>query len=148
MLLPVMLLAAAIAHPNSQPSQLLPIKQANPAIAREQAAIRVIQSLNRAQQAFYVEYGRFAPDLLSTRTGWPASSESYYYQVMGTDRLSVQSAVPRAANLRSIVGAVMPDAQRNPVAIVCRSFAAGSPARPPIAQNGRLTCAAGTEPVR
>lgn len=134
--------AAAMALPNSL---MLPLKQANPAITREQAAIRVIQSLNRAQQASYVEYGRFAFDLSSTRTGLPERSEGYAYHVMGTDFMSVQSAAPLAANLRSIVGAVMPDAQRNPVAIICRALTAGSPARPPIAQNGRLTCAAGTE---
>lgn len=146
MFIPIQIAAViAIAHSSPEP---LPLKQANSVAAREAAAIHVIQSLNRAQQAFYVEHRRFAPDLRSTLTGWPASSESYRYQVRGTNRIGIQLAEPRAMNLRSVSGAVMPDAQGRPITIVCRSLASGPPARAPIAQNGRLTCAAGTEPVR
>jgi stage V sporulation protein SpoVS len=130
----------------------LPNKQFTPTLrereAYEKRAIQFTQALNQAQQAFYIKNGYFAPTQRILGTDIPVRTHFYRYDSIGSHPMAVQLAVSESSWLRSVSGGVMPDDQGNWVMIVCLALSPGPQARPPIAQNGRLTCAAGTEPVR
>jgi len=81
--------------------------------ARQSEAKTYVGSANRAQQAYYLEKQRFAPDLSSLAIGIAQTTENYFYgtvgsarNVTGTDANAFSRSVPLEPSLKAYVGAV------------------------------------------
>ncbi|MBD2189805.1 type IV pilin-like G/H family protein [Pseudanabaena mucicola] len=81
--------------------------------ARQSEAKTYVGSANRAQQAYYLEKQRFAPDLSSLAIGVAAQTENYDYAtsgssrgVSGTNAHALSSSTPREPSVKAYAGAV------------------------------------------
>jgi type IV pilus assembly protein PilA len=81
--------------------------------ARQSEAKTYVGSANRAQQAYYLEKQRFAPDLSSLAIGVASTTANYSYSttgssrgITGTNANAFSSAVPAEPSLKAYVGAV------------------------------------------
>ena len=81
--------------------------------ARQSEAKTYVGSANRAQQAYYLEKQRFAPDLLALSIGVAPQTENYDYSTTGASRGTTgtnanaySGAVPREPSIKAYVGAV------------------------------------------
>jgi type IV pilus assembly protein PilA len=117
--------------------------------AREAEGIASVGTLNKAQQAFYLQNGRFAADMTELNAGIPATTTNYTYSTTSTAAgttsraLSTASLLP-GSSLRGYVGLVQlsvnsTTGEASSDAILCESAAGATPVDPPNAQN----CGAG-----
>jgi hypothetical protein len=66
-----------------------------------------IGSLNRVQQAFYLERRRFASSFLELMSGFPSETENYSYKINLVDGFRVQTtATPKKEGLPTYIGGV------------------------------------------
>ena len=81
--------------------------------ARQSEAKTYVGSANRAQQAYYLEKQRFAPDLENLSIGVAATTENYTYETTGATRgttgtaaHALSSSTPREPSVKAYAGAV------------------------------------------
>ena len=115
-----------------------------------------IGALNRAQQAYYLEYQEFTTDLAQLGVGLKTETVNYRYSIGGTKQAVFNYGVSRKKTLKSYVGGVfvVPATTLNPnadhkemltVAIICEALHPGTtqPAAPTL-EKGKVTCGEGT----
>jgi type IV pilus assembly protein PilA len=94
--------------------------------ARQSEGSTYVGTLNRSQQAYYVENAKFAADLKTLKAGVPAETDSFKYGtgLQGAD--AVSTAETQADALKSFKGQVRlnPDSQQAD-AILCITEVAG-----------------------
>ncbi|MEL6385164.1 MAG: type IV pilin-like G/H family protein [Cyanobacteria bacterium J06626_18] len=119
--------------------------------ARETEAMTNLGAMNRGQQAYYLEYGEFAPSLEALDLGI-ISEGSYTYEVVPQSDPTVvvyMTATPTEAEIAAMSSAVfmLDDSEFNPITIICRgnTFATMPPALPSLdAANGVAYCSEGS----
>jgi len=74
--------------------------------ARQSEGSTYVGSLNRAQQAFYVENGKFAADLATLNAGIKEKTDNFEYKTVGTDTEATSTAEKQQASLKSFKGVV------------------------------------------
>jgi type IV pilus assembly protein PilA len=97
--------------------------------ARQSEGSTYVGTLNRSQQAYYVENAKFAPDLATLKAGVPVETDSFKYTSTGTANEATNLADTKADALKSFKGQV----KLNPVsqqadAILCITETAGQTA--------------------
>jgi type IV pilus assembly protein PilA len=86
-------------------------------------------TINRAQQAFYLEYQKFAADMSELQVGVKSQTENYFYSVVTDSGLGLGYAFPYKTALKSYYGAVgtvegdSATKEALTVAIACESLA-------------------------
>ena len=146
LVLPVFVgILAAIALPSF-------LNQANR--AKEAEATTYLGTMNRGQQAHYVEYGEFTPSLDVLDLGIPSESDFYRYQVIpDTDLTSTiyMIATPKEEGLAAMASAVFVIGEgglADSTTILCRSSTLGATS-PPLPEfdstSGVAYCPEGSE---
>jgi type II secretory pathway pseudopilin PulG len=115
-----------------------------------------IGSMNRAQQAYYLDEQKFSGNIPDLGLGIKTETEGYTYSTQITDNAAFNYGISRKDNVRSYVGGVFvvpatdvdADAasdEMTTIAILCEADTPGSikPASP-IYQKGELACGQGT----
>lgn len=86
--------------------------------ARQSEGSTYVGSLNRAQQAYYVEQGKFAADLKTLNAGIKEKTDNFEYKTVGTDTEATSTADKLQASLKSFKGVVKLEDQQAK-AILC-----------------------------
>lgn len=115
-----------------------------------------IGAINRAQQAYYLEYQDFSTDLARLGVGIQIETTNYHYSIGKTKNAVFDYAVSHQKRLKSYVGAVFavlattlnPKAEKKEmltVELACEALRPGTtqPAAPTL-QRGKVTCPEGT----
>lgn len=139
---------AAISYPSL-------LSQANK--AKQSESKQYTGTLNRSQQAYYLERNQFASDLTSLANPVPESTENYDYtfSTVGTESTNVISyGTSKAVALKSYAGMVAisivtEGSDATTTAVLCESNTPGAekspdPAPPADGSNEQPTCAAGS----
>lgn len=74
--------------------------------ARQSEGSTYVGTLNRSQQAFYVENARFAKDMTELKAGVPTDTDSFKYSSTGDTGQATNLADTKAAALKSFKGQV------------------------------------------
>lgn len=121
--------------------------------ARESEARTYIGSMNRVQQAYFLEKNRFgtSAELQLSQAGLPAETRNYRFQVrLSGDRQSAQNvAIPTRDGLRSYVGLVTTRSEKGEVITITALCVSQQPTRqvPPFSKprlvNKQLQCPTG-----
>lgn len=103
--------------------------------ARQSEGQTYTGTMNRTQQAYYVENAGFAADLATLKAGVPATTDSYGYATVGADT-AVSTATSAAAELKGFEGTIQinPDTQQAE-AKLCVTNAAGKGLGPGAAKS-------------
>jgi hypothetical protein len=110
-------------------------------------------SINRSQQAFFLENSRFASTLEDLQWYEIESGVAYDYSVQGNDRFAIQYGISRRDDLKSYVGAVTLNrvgGEYTTTSILCENLQLGPfrPAAPSVlGENQPPVCAPGTKLV-
>ncbi len=125
--------------------------------AKQAEAKNNIVALNRAQQAYFLEYQKFTTDMAELGVSIKNPSINYSYSIRATKNAVFNYAISRKGNNKSYVGAVfaVPATNLDPkadkkemitVAIACEAIRLGTtqPAAPTL-QKGIPTCSEGTK---
>lgn len=119
--------------------------------ARESEAKTYVGSMNRAQQAFYLENNSFSDEMESLGLGIATETEYYKYDIsLSEDDVTIMTATALDKNLSSFTGAVFvipnDDGYASTEAIMCQSEKASkqAPATPTVSASGDLSCALGS----
>jgi hypothetical protein len=119
--------------------------------AQQSEAKTYIGSINRGQQAFYLENSRFAPTLVDLGIGIPETSEKYQYTISVTEKdMTVATATARQGGLKSITGAVflteVEGVGETTVSVVCLSNSSTQtpPTVPTLSSAGKPQCPSGS----
>ena len=122
--------------------------------AKQSEAKQYVGSMNRAQQANFVEKGALSNSLNDLGLGIKTQTINYNYSISATKNAAFSYAVSRRNNILSYVGAVflLPVSPANndktTVAILCQANSPENTQPPnPILENGVLVCAAGSSEV-
>lgn len=86
--------------------------------ARQSEGSTYVGSLNRAQQAYYVEQGKFAADLKTLNAGIKEKTDNFEYKTVGTNTEATSTADKLQASLKSFKGVVKLEDQQAK-AILC-----------------------------
>ena len=76
--------------------------------ARQSEGQTYTSTMNRTQQAYYVENAGFAADLATLKAGVPDETDSYTYATGGNDT-AVSTATSKAAELKGFEGTIQID---------------------------------------
>ena len=115
-----------------------------------------VGSMNRAQQAYYIEFSRFAKDLKSLQMGVPAETDHYSYRVVPQKNAKSVMMIAKAKRegLRSYTGAVFAVKQGKTeitIAQICETTTPSQtpPVMPSFPKNSQepIQCAAGSRPM-
>ncbi|MEG4579634.1 type IV pilin-like G/H family protein [Microcoleus sp. MON1_C5] len=118
-------------------------------------AKQYVSSMNKGQQAIYVEEGAFSNSVNALRLGIKTQTTNYNYSTISTKNAAFSYGVARSNNLTSYVGAVFlvpvskaANKELTTVSILCAANSPGN-TQPsaPILQNGNPVCAAGSSDV-
>ncbi|WP_416667859.1 type IV pilin-like G/H family protein [Egbenema bharatensis] len=104
-----------------------------------------IASINRAQQAYHIENGRFSPTIAGLDVGRDEETEHYTFSIVleGTNK-AIVTAIAQQADLKSYTGAVAV-INRLTRSIVCESDSPSQTApASPIVNGDELQCASGS----
>jgi serine/threonine protein kinase len=121
--------------------------------AKQSEAKQYIGSMNRAQQAYFLEEGNFTDNIGELRLGISTETTNYTYSSYATLLSSINYSVSRESHLKSYVGGVFlgsveATGELTTLAILCETKDKGTNRPPaPIVEEGRLQCAPGTESV-
>ena len=113
-----------------------------------------VGSMNRAQQAFYLENSRFATRFRDLGLGPRDTTTGFQYSIESSTEHSFQYAIARDNSLTSYVGAVIigtaSNGEMTTLAILCENDRPGilRPPAPIITPRVGMTCAPGTTPVQ
>lgn len=86
--------------------------------ARQSEGSTYVGSLNRAQQAYYVEQGKFAADLKTLNAGIKEKTDNFEYKTEGDATKATSTAEKQQASLKSFKGVVTLEDQQAK-AILC-----------------------------
>lgn len=100
------------------------LNQSNRAKAAE--ATSYLGSINRAQQAYRLEQGRFATTLAELQIGIPAETNNYNYSILTSDGVSNAIAAPKDSAVEGFLGIAYVNGT-NSFAILCRGQAGSAP---------------------
>ncbi len=140
LILPVFLIAAAEAQlPNAMTKSPAEIIK-----SMESPARNIVDAMNKAQHAYYLENAGFTSSVANLAIGTPAQTNNYSYSISMGNKAVFNYGISRQPNLTSFVGGVFLIGN-NIQRILCEASVAGT-ARPanPINKNGVLTCGANT----
>lgn len=107
--------------------------------ARQAEGISNVGSMNKAQQVYYLEQGRFAVDLTELNTGLPAATNNYNFVSVGVNsgvnsRAVSTAQLLRGSSLRGFVGVtqliVGASGEAQSSSILCSSEAGVQPVAP------------------
>jgi type IV pilus assembly protein PilA len=136
----ILIILAAIAAPSF-------FNQANE--ARESEAKQYVGSINRAQQAYYLESSTFTDDLDKLGLGISSETTNYIYDIELVNRYQVvTTATPKNPNIRGFTGSVVVVSgdNYNTVTILCESERPSREAPdPPVLTQKYPTCAPGSK---
>lgn len=110
--------------------------------AKQSEASTYVGSLNRAQQAYYIENGKFAEDLDTLNAGVPTETQSYSYATAadGDGILNTGTRADTATELKNFKGQVaIKNAQAQ--AILCASKSSEEPDTYTLAADAEADCA-------
>ncbi|WP_446389958.1 type IV pilin-like G/H family protein [Coleofasciculus sp. B1-GNL1-01] len=114
-------------------------------------AKQYIGSMNRAQQAYFLEKANFTNEFDELGLGVKSETTNYTYSTYATLLSSINYSVSRQSDLKSYVGGVFfgrveATGELTTLAILCETKDKGTNRPPaPIVENGMLQCAPGTE---
>ncbi|NJK68659.1 MAG: hypothetical protein HC941_20955 [Microcoleus sp. SU_5_3] len=125
--------------------------------AKQSEGKQYLSSMNKGQQAKYVDSGAFSNSITALGLGLKTQTTNYKYSISATENAAFSYAVSRSEtkNLTSYVGAVFlvpvsPAANndKTTVSILCAANSRGNTQPPnPILQNDVPVCAAGSSEV-
>lgn len=137
---------------------LLPnLLNGNTAKTKQTEAKQYVSSMNRAQQAYYLESGKFVTR--DRKKGWDklgigikTETNNYIYSFQGRDNAVFNYGISKRDDLKSYVGAVfvVSDAKGEVTtqAIICESnFAMPISLNEPTYENGAIACGSGTKNI-
>ncbi|MEG4842498.1 type IV pilin-like G/H family protein [Microcoleus sp. B9-D4] len=121
--------------------------------AKLSEAKQYVSSMNKGQQAIYVEDGAFSNSVNALGLGIKTQTTNYNYSTISTKNAAFSYGVARSNNLTSYVGAVFlvpvsqaANKEMTTVSILCAANSPGNTQPPaPILHKGNPVCAAGTE---
>jgi len=119
--------------------------------AKQSEAKQYISSMNRAQQAYFLEKGHFTDNIPELGLGIGTETDYYTYSSYATLLSSINYSVSRESDLKSYVGGVFlgsveATGELTTLAILCETKDKGTNRPPaPIVEEGMLQCAPGTE---
>src|SRR6476620_4385284 len=140
------------------PSTLSYLSQRNR--AKESEAKMYVGSMNRAQQALFIEKSAFATSVNALGIGIKTETANYKYSLMTTKKATFNYGVSKQKDLTSYVGGVFvipatkvdSNASTNKItttSILCKADSASTIKPPqPTNQNGKIACATGTIELR
>ncbi|MBW4648258.1 MAG: type IV pilin-like G/H family protein [Kastovskya adunca ATA6-11-RM4] len=139
-------------------TQILVDPEAQANDSRQEEAKVYVGALNRAQQAYYIEYGKFAQTIEDLGIGIEPETSDYRYEIVPQDD-SQQSVIiaatakrPESTSLTGAVFLVEVDEEDLTIAGICETEAPSStpPAMPTISsdQAGEIQCPAGSRLVK
>ncbi|OLP19789.1 hypothetical protein BST81_03900 [Leptolyngbya sp. 'hensonii'] len=126
--------------------------------ARQSEVKQNVGSMNRGQQAFYLEHGRFSKSVKALGLGIQTQTYNYQYLTQGTKTAAFSYGIARNDQVKSYVGAtfLLPETgQSNKtksepwmVTVLCEAnrFGVYQPANPTL-QKGTPTCPEGTKTI-
>ena len=122
-------------------------------------AKQYVGSMNRAQQALFIEKNAFATSVDALGIGIKTETTNFKYSVRATKKAGFNYGVSKAKNLKSYVGGVFlvpaknfaPNAAKDEItttSILCQADSPGTikPAEPTY-ENGKIACGQGTTKV-
>lgn len=125
----------------------------------ESEAKQYVGSMNRAQQALFIEKSAFATSVNALGLGIKTETTNYKYSIRATNKAAFNYAVAKKKELKSYVGGVFlvpaknfePNAAKEEItttSVLCVSDFPGTikPAEPTY-ENGKIACAKGTTQV-
>ncbi|WP_446405708.1 type IV pilin-like G/H family protein [Coleofasciculus sp. C1-SOL-03] len=119
--------------------------------AKQSEAKQYIGSMNRAQQAYFLEESNFTNNIPELGLGISTETANYTYSTHATSLSAINYSVSRESHLKSYVGGVFlgsveATGELTTLAILCETKDKGTNRPPaPIVEEGRLQCAPGTE---
>lgn len=109
--------------------------------ARQSEGSTYVGSLNRAQQAYYVEQGKFAADLKTLNAGIKEKTDNFEYKTVGTDTEATSTADKLQASLKSFKGVVkLEDQQAKAVLCITAKENEASGAATKLASDSTKDC--------
>jgi len=136
------------------PSTLSYLSQRNR--AKESEAKMYVGSMNRAQQALFIEKSAFATSVNALGIGIKTETKNYKYSVRATKQTAFNYGVSKKPELKSYVGGVFViraksnngEDEMRTESILCSTDTPGTiPHLPPRLQNSKLVCPTGTTQV-
>ncbi|HEY9875133.1 MAG TPA: type IV pilin-like G/H family protein [Candidatus Obscuribacterales bacterium] len=122
---------------------------------RQTTAKVTLANLNKAQQLYYTQHGKFAASIAQMSVGINPNTNDFRYQTLplgNQTQMVMMNAIAKRLGVRSYTGAV--SAIKNnrgstTVTIICETVSPSSkpPARPIRNRTGQLACAAGSRPI-
>lgn len=124
--------------------------------AKESEAKQYVGSMNRAQQAIFIEKSAFATSVNALGLGIKTETTNYKYSVRATKQTAFNYGVSKQKDLKSYVGGVFvipannfdSNPSKNKItttSILCKADSAGTIKPPePTNQDGKIACATGT----
>ncbi len=126
---------------------LAPLAFNNAGKARESEAKQYIGSMNRAQQAYFLEESKFTDTIAELGLGISTETENYTYSSYATPLSAINHAVSHKSKMKGYVGAIfLGDAtatgEMTTFAILCEAESPGTHRPPaPIVEDGVIQCA-------
>jgi type II secretory pathway pseudopilin PulG len=114
--------------------------------ARQDEAKQYISTINKAQQAYYLEHGRFTAKLPELGVSIPSETASYRYKITRVEsRKTLATAAAKQAGLRSYTGVVYVFRNNTTISAICQTNAASNtpPPSPQIILNN-IQCPSGS----
>ncbi|MEG4810832.1 type IV pilin-like G/H family protein [Microcoleus sp. F8-D3] len=139
------------------PSTLSYLSQRNR--AKKSEAKMYVGSMNRAQQALFIEKSAFVTSVNALEIGIKKETKKYNYSVFATKQTAFNYGVSKQKDIKSYVGVVFvipatkfdSNASKNKIttaSILCVADSAGTIKPPePTYQNGKTACGKGTTQV-
>lgn len=122
----------------------------------ESEAKQYVGSMNRAQQAIFIEKSAFATSVNALGLGIKTETTNYKYSVRATKQTAFNYGVSKKPQLKSYVGGAFVirvksnngEDEMRTESILCSTDTPGTiPHLPPRLQNGKLVCETGTTQV-
>lgn len=122
--------------------------------AKQSEAKQYVGSMNRAQQAYQLEFNKFARSIPDLQLGIKTQTKNYTYSLQAISKTAVvHYGLSKSSNLKSYVGGVFLISASQPKemsthAILCETLQPTTQ-RPavPIVKQGTPTCGPGTKPL-
>jgi hypothetical protein len=120
--------------------------------ARESEGKQYIGAMNRAQQAYFLEYAEFSDSIDKLGLGIEEETDNYRYSTEPTPEASINRATPKSEDLKAFVGGafiVTPPGldYQTTMAIVCEATEPNTIPEPPFAEGEEVFCAEGSDPL-
>lgn len=114
--------------------------------ARQDEAKSTIGSINRAQQAYYLEQGRFTSQFGQLGIGVPSETNFYSYKIARAEpKRTIATAAAKQTGLRSYAGVVYVLSNNTTITAICETNSASRtpPALPQLVRNN-IQCPGGS----